>query len=291
VDNKPPYLREMLLSQGNAYAFLGSLAAATVLSIPFGFGIGAIPLVAFAAGEAIAAMYLPDSPSFRERVDRRYRSRAREATRAHLLEEIGKRGGPAGRSHGSLDAYRRMIERVRSLYRVAADSRTELTARDAERLDDATLDYLSMWLASLVIDDRARAVDPADIERRIDAIDRELKAPRPGTDPRQLQQARNEYAALTARHRRMLSRRTAIQAAMLSMPDQMEEIYQIIMTAPASREMGSKLDEAISRLRLEEQIEAELAGDLSESVPELTARMRERPVPVRRVAAARQEVR
>ncbi len=83
ADKQPPsYLREMLASQGNVYALLVSLAAGALLSIPFGFGVGAIPLIAFAAGETIAAMYGPASITFRERVDRRYRDAARQASRA-----------------------------------------------------------------------------------------------------------------------------------------------------------------------------------------------------------------
>lgn len=293
MDTKPPpYLREMLLSQGNAYALLGSLALGAVLSLPYGFGVGAIPLIAFAAAETIAALYVPGLPTFRARIDRRYRRRAREATRAHLRDEIGKRDEERwGKTAGSLAAYQRMVERVASLYQAAADKRTELSLEDVERLDDATVDYLSMWLAAMVIEDRARAVDLAEIGQRIDAIDRQIEAARPGADPRQLVKARGDYAALLARHRRMMSRKTALEAAMLSMPDQLEEIYQTIMTAPAAGGTGAKLDDAIARLRLEEEIESELAGDLSEAVPELSARIEARPAAPRRLAAARAEMR
>ena len=44
AEETPPYVREVLTSQANLYAFLGSLAAAALLSIPFGFGIGAVPV-------------------------------------------------------------------------------------------------------------------------------------------------------------------------------------------------------------------------------------------------------
>ena len=58
AEKQPSYLKEMLASQGNLYAGLSSMAAAALLSIPFGFGIAALPLIAFAAGELIAA-YAP----------------------------------------------------------------------------------------------------------------------------------------------------------------------------------------------------------------------------------------
>ncbi len=286
-NHEPPYLWEMLTSQTNLYAFLGSLLGGVLLSLPFGFGIGALPLIAFAAAEAIAALYVPDLPVFRANVDRRYRGKAREAARRHLIEEIERRTERRRETRGSMAAYQRMCERVTSLYRVAEDSRTQLTARDVERLDDATLDYLSIWLGALIIADRSETIGLQDIEQRIAAVDGELKDAKPGTDIRTLKSARAGYADMLVRHRRMLSHRHAIDAALLSMPDQMEEIYQTIVTAPTSREMGSKLDEAISRLRLEEDIELELAQDLRELIPDFTGPLEREPEEARpRVAQA-----
>lgn len=285
-DHAPSYLREMLLSQGNVYALLGSLAAGALLSIPFGFGIGAIPLIGFAAGEAIAAMYIPASPSFRERVDRRYRNAARQAARAHLIEEIERRAMRRGEFEQTLSVYERMTERLDSLYRLAADGRTQLSARDVEKLEDATLEYLCVRLALLVIEQRAGSIDLEDVQRRIDAIDRDLASPRPGTDVRSLQKARADYLALAARHRRMTSRKTALEAAVLSMPDQMEEIYQAIVTAPTAEGLGARLDEAVANLRLQEDIEGELEEDLAQELPGLVVPIARATGGARRKAAA-----
>ena len=54
---------------------------------------------------------------------------------------------------------------------------------------------------------------------------------------------------------------------MLSMPDQLDEIYQTIMTLPVTEDVGTRLEEAIGKLRLQEDIEADLAGDLAAAVP------------------------
>jgi hypothetical protein len=81
-----------------------------------------------------------------------------------------------------------------------------------------------------------------------------------------LQKARADYAAIIERHNRMLSRRRALEAAMLSMPDQLDEIYQTIMTLPVNEDVGARLEEAIGKLRLQEDIEADLASDLAEAV-------------------------
>ena len=54
---------------------------------------------------------------------------------------------------------------------------------------------------------------------------------------------------------------------MLSMPDQLDEIYQTIMTLPVSEDVGTRLEESIGKLRLQEDIEADLASDLAEALP------------------------
>ena len=264
---KPSYVREVLTSQTNLYAGLGSLALGVVLSIPFGFGIGALPLIAFAAGDILAALHIPSLPTFREKVDRRWRARSRQASREQLMLEIQKRAGKRALPAATLRTYQRMYERVQSLYQRAETGHGRLAYRDVEQLDDVSLEYLALWLALLVMDDRAESVNLREVETKVTALERELAAPRPGTDLRQLQKARADYLAVIERHNRMLSRRRALEAAMLSMPDQLDEIYQTIMTLPVSEEVGTRLEEAIGKLRLQEDIEADLASDLAEAVP------------------------
>jgi hypothetical protein len=287
-EKRPPYLMEWLTSQGNLYAALGATAMAAVLSIPFGFGIGSLPLIAFAAGELIAGMYLPASITFREKIDRRYRQKARDAARAHLFDEINRRLRGRNRIDRTFDTYGRMLQRIESLYRLAEEHRTQLTMREVEKLDDASLDFLYAKLALLVIEDRAASVDLGEIDTRVHGIDRELATRHPGMDIKQLAKARNDYLTLAARHRRMLSRRTALEAAMLSIPDQMEEIYQTIITAPTSQEIGAKLSEAVDNLRLKEEIETELAGEMQALIPELAVPVRPASAKAARPAALRQ---
>lgn len=266
-DQKPPYLREWLTSQGNVYAFLASTAAAAVLSIPFGFGIGALPLIAFVAGDVIASMFIPASITYREKIDRKYRQQARQDARNHLLDEISRRS-PNGKQYDrTLNIFSQMRQRIDSLYRLAGDHGSQFSERDIDKLDEASMDYLYAQLALLVVVDRAASIDLKEIDARVQAIDKELTAPPMGADVRQLQKARADYQALAARHRRMLSRKTALEAAVLSMPDQMEEIYQMIVAAPRSHELGVKLSEAVGNLRLREEIEGEVADDLQSSIP------------------------
>lgn len=278
---KPSYVREVLTSQTNLYAFLGSLAVGALLSIPFGFAVGAVPLIAFAAGDILAALHIPSLPTFREKVDRRWRANVRQASREQLMTEIQKRSGKRSLPVPTLRTYQRMYERVQSLYQRADSGHDRLAWRDVEQLDEVTLEYLAMWLALLVMNDRAESVSLREVEQQVAALDRELAAPRPGTDLRQLQKARTDYLAIIERHHRMLSRRRALEAAMLSMPDQLDEIYQTIMTLPVSEDVGTRLEESIGKLRLQEDIEADLASDLAEALPGVA-------MPTSTAAAARQ---
>lgn len=273
-ERRPSYLKAMLTSQANIYVALSSLALATVLSIPYGFGIGALPLIVFAAGEIIAALHIPSLPAFRERVDRQWRQRARSTTRQRLLDEIEARGRRTSIFQQTRAAYQRMASRIASLYQRANDARSRLSTQDVERLEDATIEFLTMWLATLVMDERGEAVKPREIEQRLAMLEQEIAHPKPGADLRQLNKARADYASALERHHRLLSRRQAIDAAMLAMPDQFEEIYQTIMTTPLSEDVGSRLGEAIAKLRLQEDIEAELAGDLADAIPTASGALR-----------------
>lgn len=269
ADNDPSYLKEMLFSPGNIYAVLGVLATSVAVSIPYGLEAGLVPLIALLAGEAVASLFIPYSPTFRNKIDTRNRQRAREAERAALLGEIERRKDMMKGAYGSFSSYQRMVARVASIYRIAEDSRTQISRSDAEKLDDTTIDYLRMWLAVMVTEERSRAISAKDIEARLSAIEQDLEKAKPGVDQTQLNKARNEYLSLLTRHRRMASRKTAIEAAMLSMPDQMDEIYQAIVTAPTATETGTRLADAIARLGLEQDLESELEGALRDTLPDL----------------------
>jgi hypothetical protein len=256
------------------------MALATLLSIPLGFGVGSIPLLVFAAGEVIAALYIPSSIAFRDKVNRQWRTRERAATRKRLLAEIDARGRSHRAFQPTLQAYQRMTTRVDSLYRRAQETPAQLALADVERLDDVTVEYLYIWMATRVMDERGDAIKPSEIEARISELDEEIARPNPGADLRQLHKARADYVAILERHHRMMSRKRALDAAMLAMPDQLEEIYQSIMTAPLTEGTGTRLDESISKLRLQEDIEAELAHDMAEELPGMRALPRRTVVPL-----------
>lgn len=280
---KTSYLTEMLTSQGNLYAVLSGAAVATIAAIPFGIVGAAIPLLALGVGEVLAALVVPDMPSFRAKVDENKRRQERANVRSQILQELMKRipVAPSGRSivatrsralsdndQVRVSSYNNMVERIHSLSGLVSDRRSQMGSREIERLHEATIDYLSLWLARQVIDTRESIVDTRSINKKIAEIDDQLRANTNPAAARQLQQARRDYVEMLSRRTNMVGKTAALDAALLAMPDKIEEIYQMVIAAPYSSGIGDKLEDSLSRLRLEEALEAELSSDLSATLPE-----------------------
>lgn len=132
------YCWEMLCSQGNLYTALSAVALGAVLSIPYGFAIGLIPVVLFVAGDAIVAIFVPNSMNFRHAVDLKYRRLRSDNVRRHLLAQLSSLYPD---DTTAWPVYRRMLDRVQSLRAIAAGRGGSLTDSDVERLDDACVDY------------------------------------------------------------------------------------------------------------------------------------------------------
>lgn len=266
-NDKPSYLREMLGSPANINLGLVSIISATVLSFPFGLAGAVLPLIAFGAGEAIAALFIPSSPTFRASVDRRHRARLRDARIGHLREEIAAR---ATEQHGNWETFERLRERVASVGELLQHHSTSLEQHELEKLEDATADYLGLWLAELSIDERLDSADVGALQRRAGDLAKRIEAG--DADRRSLVKAKSDLDELVQRHRRLASRKAAVDAALLSLPDTVEEIYQTLITTPAAGDARGQLQEAIERLRLEEELEHDYSAELDQTLPNRATR-------------------
>jgi hypothetical protein len=266
--DRPSYFKEMLFSSANINFTLGTLAVSTLLGIPFGLPGFALPLVAFVASESIAALFVPSSPKFRAWVDRRHRRERREAVARQLIEELRRR---AGDRHSSWDVYARLLDRAVSLRRtLSTRGSTVISEREAERFDDAAIDYLSLWLAHLGIEARLEALTDADLQSRLADIDRRLAR---DEGNRSLTKARDDIVELIDRRRRLISRRAAVEAAMISLPDAVEEIAHAALTSTGANDASRRLMEAVDRLRIEEDLEASVEDELGEALPQRVRRL------------------
>lgn len=257
----------MLTHPININLGLLSAAAATFLSIPFGLAGFTLPLLAFGAGDAIASMFIPSSATFRNKVDRKWKLRRRLAATEHLQREIARR---APDRDPRWDVHARLRERIESLGEMIRHRQSGIAERDIDRLEDASVDYLGLWLADLSMVERQKQVDENQIEKRIAELGQRIESG--AADARSLQKARSDLEELLIRHRRLASRKAAVEAAILSLPDAVEEIYHAVVTTPTAGEGGARLQEAIDRLRLEEELESSYGAEIRELLPQKAAR-------------------
>jgi hypothetical protein len=266
MNQQPPkpvsYLRAWLTSQTNLTTLLGGGLAAAIASVPAG-AAGAIgALVVLGAVQTLLALVIPDLPKFRSKIDRQTRRAAIDQRRAQLQHELFGVYGGMERVLGMAmwQKYLAIVERAGVLYGIAGQASSQLSWDDAERVDKASVDYLALWLAQETIRERLRSGEEATLDRRLREAQRALESV-DENDPRHrhLKMAHDDYHAIKQRHDKLAARRISIEAALVSLPDQVEEIYQLVVASPYSSSLGSRLGESLSRLQLEEDIELELS--------------------------------
>ena len=266
------YLMEMLAHRYNLYGLLGAVGAGAALSIPFGLGLAFVPILGYLATTSIAALFVPGSAAFREKVDREARTKSREGVRTQLLGEIRKR---VGNEHGLWGVYNRMLERRDALARLAAQSESAINPEEVEQLDDSTIDFLGLWLGRIAISERDKAFSEAELKGRIADLDKDLKSLEDDADRRRLMKAKADLEGLVKRRQEMRSRDRAAEAAMMSMSDAYDELYQRVMANPTSRDaVSGELRAAVDRLNVEEELDSVLFD-------EVEAMLKEPPTAVR----------
>ena len=255
------YFKEMVTHQASVGTMLGALSIGALLSIPMGLGIGAIPILVAVAAQSIAALFVPSSPVFRKMVDDRKRKERRTNAREHLIEQIQ---GRASENDPNWAAYRRMLERLESLEKLAENRDTGLDKRMVDRLDDATVDFLGLWLAWLTLRERWDSVDERTLKRRIRQIDEELeKGHAAAVESHHLNKAKSDLEGILTRRQSLWGRAASLEAAMLAMADTYEEVYQRVMANPTASDVKVKLEEAVERMRVEEQLDLAVDAELS----------------------------
>ncbi|MFT5585489.1 MAG: hypothetical protein ACI9VR_003081 [Cognaticolwellia sp.] len=255
------YFKEMVTHRASIGSMLGALSIGALLSIPLGLGIGAIPILLAVAGQAIAALFVPSSPVFRRMVDDRKRKGRRDKARDHLKEQIE---GRASENDPNWAAYHRMLERLDSLQKLAETRATGLDKRMVEQLDDATVDFLGLWLAWLTLRERWDSVDERTLKRRIRQIDQEIeKGHAAAVESHHLNKAKRDLEGILNRRQSLWGRAASLEAAMLAMADTYEEVYQRVMANPTASDVKVQLQEAVERMRVEEQLDLAVDVELS----------------------------
>jgi hypothetical protein len=255
---------EMLGSQTNLYALLGSLTAGTLLAFPFGFGVAALPLLAYGASAAITSLFVPSHPGFQKSVDVRKRRERRERARESLMEELVNR---ASNDSKRWDSYRRMRDRIESLRKVAKNRKTTINLDNIEQLEDAAVNYLGLWLAKLAIEERERTFDEKRVTAQLKEVENQIASATSGTERRRLEKARDDFSRVLNRRRLLRSKEASVEAAMLALVDTFEEVYQGVMTNPQATDLNLQLQQAVDRINIEEELGSALEEDLAELMP------------------------
>ncbi|MBW8317599.1 MAG: hypothetical protein K0M73_22435 [Hydrogenophaga sp.] len=253
MNPKPSYLGAFLRHPANRTALLAAGVVAIFASIPMGLaGLALVGTLAVGT-EILAALMVPSLPSFKAWVDREAHHQGLSQRRKLLIDELGARG-----ESGALSTYQHMWERVQALYETAGDRQTTLTRQDVEKLEALTVDYLGLCSVNASLRRRKEQISEDQVNPRIASVEAQLRNPALGDEEaRQLRATLAEYAEVLNRARRLAVRRSALEATLLAMPDKMEEVYQLVITSPYATDMGSKLEDSLSRLRIAEEVAAE----------------------------------
>lgn len=261
---EPSYVKEMLLSPTNINLSLGAAVLGGVLSFPLGLAGALVVGIAYVAGEAIAAMYIPTSSVFRASVDKRRRNERRNDVVSDLTGEIRRRGRDGDRNWTVLD---HMRERIVFLREIARNRDIPLTEADIDRLEDSCVDYLGLWLSQLSMIEREASADDVSVDRRLKDIENRLAKQPERAERASLEKARGDLQEMLRRHQRLGTRRAAVEAALMSIPDAVEEIYHMVISAPTSGAQADRLQDAINRLHLEETLEVTVNDELGDALP------------------------
>jgi hypothetical protein len=259
LSNPSPYLGAFLRHPANRTALLTAGVVAIFASIPMGFaGLALVGTLAIGT-EILAALTVPSLPSFKAWVDREVRNQTLGQRRDLLIAELGERG-----ESQALTTYQHMCERVQALYQTAGERNTTITRQDVEKLEVLTVDFLGLSSVHASLRKRKDPLSEDQVNRRIASAQAQLQNPALGDEEaRQLRATLNEYTELLSRSRRLAVRRSALEATLVSMPDKMEEVYQLVITSPYAADMGSKLEDSLARLRIAEEVAAEFDDELS----------------------------
>jgi hypothetical protein len=92
------------------------------------------------------------------------------------------------------------------------------------------------------------------VNRKLRAVDERLAGGKLDQEEQtQLRRAKAEYEEALSRQARIASRRSALEATLVAMPIRLEEVYQMVMSAPRDGNLSQLLEESVSRLKLAEQ--------------------------------------
>jgi hypothetical protein len=77
-----------------------------------------------------------------------------------------------------------------------------------------------------------------------------------------LRKAKADLEELVERGERLKRRKTVVDTSLLALPDAVEEIYTAAITSPTAGDVASRLQEAVDRLHVEQELDSKLDAEL-----------------------------
>lgn len=281
------YFKEMLGSSLSKLGIGAALAAVIPAAIVGGPGLGLFPLLVAAGGTAIAGLFVPSSPVFRHRVNRRIRSEKREDLRQRFLARLAVQEGRtevAARLGGMslletehdlsklewsplVEGYRpdylRMVDRLQTLVDLAEGSDSGVTPEEVEKLQDATVDYLRLVYARMNLLERLDTSRQDEVDLRIAELTDQIENAPPALQAR-LERAREDLIRTKAHVAQIPARDAAVAAQLLHMAETFEELYHRITADPASNNVSGYLSEATEKMSIEEELQWAAEAEVAE---------------------------
>ena len=145
---------------------------------------------------------------------------------------------------------------------------------DLDRLEDATVDFLRVFQARILVRQRLLSFNPQGVSAEINRIEKlieheEMEA----ADLLRLEKARDDLLGLVERHRSLAARDTASAASLVSMADAYEEVFHHITTAASGSDVSEYLATAVQRFAVEENLALEVEAELGEAMRPARARV------------------
>lgn len=256
-EEETSYLREMVFSSVSGWGLFGAVVGGAGLSVFLGLGVAAIPVLGFLTAEAVAAVFLPSSPVFREWADRKKRAEKRQVTRARLEKAVksalwGDQGPPWKQDmRDAGNNYLLMLSRLEAFRKLAKDQGSSLSRYDVEKLEETVLDYLRLMYSRCLLQSQMDPERGDRIKAQMESLGAQLEDTNSEADRQMLNQTYLQLESILKRRERLPAKDMAAAAQLTVMSETFEELYHQVSSGKAA---NTYLQEALTRMSIEEEL-------------------------------------
>jgi hypothetical protein len=241
------YLQAWLYHPAHLALVSAGLSVAGLAGVFGGLPEMALSAVGLLAVEGVALLNVPGSTTFQRNADRRFEDEEFAEKLTRLSAEV-----PQSRKA----SVERMLERLEGLQSLERDSSSAVSREDVLAVRQAIVVYLSLINELAPLNRRDSYVSADAVRSKIGKLEKQRQKA-DGVQAKHLEKAIHDYKRIYDRQINLGPKRQRIEAALELVPDQVEEIHQVIISASAGGVSRSQLDLVVDRLQFIEQLEAD----------------------------------